>query len=133
MVVGIVAGLLAVATFFFAVGGSGDAMSVVAGANIEDVIDDVVEDDERRERVEAVIEDANDLRGAVDERYDDVLGQFVELAESRESEPADFESLVGTFELESQMERVLDLRFRLKAELTEEEWGTLYGDLEMPE
>ena len=133
MLIGILAGLLGGTIIALVAGSSGDTMSIVAGAEIEDVIDDVVEDEERRDRIEGIIDESDDFRSETNDAYNEVLGQFTDLAASRDSEPADFEQLVAGFGTEARMEQVLDLRFRLKGELTEEEWNTLYGDLEMPE
>ena len=131
MLIGTLTTLL-IAAIVGASGGAG-AGGLVPNVEVAEMIDDLIEDEDRRERVKGVAEDADALREATNESYSRAAESFTEMGSDRDRGQADFEAIVDGLELDAGYSQILDLRYRLQHELTEEEWNTLYGDLVVPE
>ncbi len=113
-------------------GGAG-ASQLLPGDEVNEGVDDLIDDEERRERAKGVAEDANAFRAATNEAFSALAARFAELTDDRSTGAADFEAVVAELDAEARWSQTLDLRYRLKNELTEDEWTALYGRLTVPE
>ncbi len=113
--------------------GGGLGIGIVPSEEVASRIDEIVEDEDRRERIEVVARDGESLRAATNVRFGELMERFGEMSGDRENDAADFEAVVADLDLDARVSQMVDLRFRLKNELTEDEWNRLFGNLEIPE
>ncbi len=91
-----------------------------------DRIEDVVDDETRREEADAILDEAEaNLARTISEQLA-ATERLGEISGDRNTSRADIEAMVGDLERNNQAQLFIDLRFRLKNTLTRDEWEELF-------
>jgi hypothetical protein len=108
------------------IGGSGGGDMVEVRLPVRDRIEETIEDETRREEVDAILTEAEEQLTADVESQVRTMQRLREISADRSTSRADIEAAFEDEERHNYAERFIDLRFRLKNTLTREEWESLF-------